>query len=214
MQVVGSLGVVAGVAVAGAGCDYFPEYIGASEEADGALGVHIAICDDELVESLTIYEASDYSEPVWRVEFEPPAQIRHFVAEEPLAHGMRRTFGPERFDIPANGFYLRARYSNLEYTESVYLSSGALRRGKINAEGKNIDPSEFDAWEGTVCAHSGDGGGVLPGWVGWLFPIGLGLITAVTAIVTNRRYAERARRAEAMRVGAGGGRPVAKDGGS
>lgn len=202
--------VVAGIAVSAAGCDYFPEYVAASEEPGGKLGIHIALCDGELVDSVSVYENAtpgkpwsiDESRLVWRVEVDPSAPVRHFVAAEPLPNGMRRTVGEEQLVLGEEDFILAVTYSNHDYRNEALFRQHELRPGLINAEGENLDPSEFDAWAEDVCGYA-NGGGALPGWVGWLFLIGLGLVTAVTAVVTNRRYAERKRLSDAMQVETG-----------
>lgn len=196
--------LLAGVGLLSGGCDpAYPNLVAASIEDDGSLGIHIAICGRELVESVAVYESWEArrngADPLWRVFATSPTQTRHLLAKEPLPDGMYQTNGDEQLAIPGGEFMVVVCYSNIDYTERAYFDSGALRPGEIRADGHNFDADEFDAWESDVCGSS-DGAG-LPGWVGLVFLMGLGGITAVTAVVTNRRYEERRRRALAAAGG-------------
>lgn len=210
IRVVLGSGVVAGTSMLSSGCDRAPEYVAASQEAGGGLGVHIAICGDELVESVGVYAnwRKVSPEPLWRVEIDPPAQIRHFIAAEPLPAGVRRTHGEETFIVPEGVFVLSVEYANRTYRSDAAFTGESLEQGMIYAEWQNIDASEFDDWEADVCSASDEGG--LWHWFGEQGSAGKLLTTlvlvaaiagmATVVVVANLRTAERKRRWKAAQA--------------
>lgn len=214
MRVVAGVGVVAGIAVSANACDRAPEYIAASPEPDGGLGIHIAICDDELVESVGVYANWEKvtPEPLWRVEIEPPAQIRHFVAADPLPEGMKRTHGDGSFSVPQGMFVLSAAYSNRKYRSDAAFTGESLEQGKIYAEWENIDASEFDGWEEEVCSVFDEGGlwhwykeQGAAGKLVTILVLGAGMAwLAKVVVAANLRTAERKRRWEPTQAAADG----------